>query len=196
MYQIGSEALLNAIRTYDETKGKLSTNCYTAIVNRLKHMDIYIDNISISPCSKAIEIKNYIIKNKDMSYDEMFRNCDIACSRSDFNNIATMLNQDSLDDVFPLTSETKGNSVVDNNANVEKDIEDEESKNELVSNIKKNISRYSDNTQKIYMTWLKSKEDDIDITYKVIGDMYGVSKQRVDQVIKMVNKKLQEKLNY
>ena len=45
MYQIGSEALLEALKTYDSSKGKMMTYVYNAVCNRLKHLDVFVDNV-------------------------------------------------------------------------------------------------------------------------------------------------------
>lgn len=71
MYQIGSEALIKSLQTYDESKGNISTYLYQSVYNALKHLDVAIDNMGGTHYNKAVMLKNYIMSNPDMSFGEL-----------------------------------------------------------------------------------------------------------------------------
>lgn len=72
MYQIGSEALLNAIKHYNKESGTTeSTYYYTSIYNALKHLGYYIDNMSTNRNGNIFKITRLIHDNPDMSANEL-----------------------------------------------------------------------------------------------------------------------------
>ena len=185
MYQIGSEALLEALKTYDSSKGKLTTYIYNAVSNRLKHLDVFVDNVDSSMVNKNVKIKNYILSNKDMTVKELYDNIDFKCSESEFINVYKNVYIVSFEE-----AEEEFKNMVDETTNVELELESKESEDLLLKQIHKAIKKCDITYQEIYMKWLNSKANGKTLTYKDIGEMYGTSKQRVEQIVKMLNKKV------
>ena len=76
MYQIGCEGLIHGIKHWNPNKGIAeSTYYYTVISNTLKHLDVYIDNFAKDKHSIELQVRQYIITNKEMSFDDVIKSC-------------------------------------------------------------------------------------------------------------------------
>jgi len=183
MKQIGSEALIKAIKTFDSTRdAELSTYVYRCVENSLKHLDVEIDGKY-----KNRMVKAYILKNKDVGLEELWKNVPAKCSRQDFNNIYLSLSMASTDE-----ESEKLNGLADTSISVENPIENKQNYEILLEKISKVLSRYSENNVAIYNVWLSRKMNNQTVSIQELADTFGVTKQWVSTLIKSTNKKIQK----
>lgn len=188
MMQIGSEALLNALDNYDSGKGNISTYLYNAIDNKLKSLDVEIDNVGSSKCSKSVAMRRYITSNKELDFDTLYKKCPFKCEKQEFLNVWKRSSACSLDEVLESDMVDKANSMIkDNGVNIENDFESKESYEVLIDKINYILKDYNPRHKEIYLSWLQGKVDGKNITYQVLADRFGISKERVRQILSRMN---------
>ena len=189
---IGMEELWNCTERWKEEKGKFSTYAWRCVDGKVK---LYLGSLRSNSVSynSGVNRVNYIIyNNPNKSADELYEivSSQYSITRKTFDNYYKLLSNTFL--------------PIDNEAIVrvpyEVDMEENLIKQDLIDSLMKQVNivcrNTSEQTKSIYTDWTKlicSGNDKGCLSF--LAKKYGISRQRVNQIINDINKKIRERIN-
>lgn len=186
LYQVGAIELLRAIDNYDESKGKFSTYAINCIKHRVISESDTLRELMGDNDNLPYKIAKWIVKNslENTNKDELYSLCkkeygNKYVTKERFNYIYEMVQSrynNKSEAILQTAIEDKGIYSVEDGMMFDR----------LMSIIKNTIK--DEKHKDLYLEWLMSKVKDIPLPMKDLGDKYGISRQRVSEIIKRMNK--------
>ena len=189
---VGMEELWNCTERWKEEKGKFSTYAWRCVDGKVK---LYLGSLRSNSFSynSGVNRVNYIIyNNPNKSADELYEivSSQYSITRKTFDNYYKLLSNTFL----PIDNE----SIV--KVPYEVDMEENLIKQDLIDSLMKQVNIIcrgtSEQTRSIYIDWTKlicSGDDKGCLSF--LAKKYGISRQRVNQIINDINKKIRERMN-
>lgn len=199
LFQDGAIGLCKAIDRYDSNKGKFGTYAYSVIYKEIL-TSIRERSGIFKYSNEGYSIVNYILRfNKQMSSKEIYDNyknetnslIDYATFSVIYQNI-----QGGISTNTPISNSKDGdigsiNDLISDDKNIENDCISNMQYNYIMEIVKDVCKDYSERDRYIYMKWLKSEVDNENVTFESLGKECNISKQRVNDIVKKINRRLQ-----
>jgi RNA polymerase sigma factor (sigma-70 family) len=174
LQQIALMELWECTGRYSKDKGSFSGYCYSCIENKVKQSFMEY-RYGIRKGKVSFMVISYIIKNKDLGEQEIY----------DRLKKETLLKIDR--ESFRYLYEQANNGMSDfgeneNNIESEENIEDRVEQKEIAGKVIEILDRRGRNG-KIAKEWLMGIAEDREVKLVDVGKKYGVSKERVRQIV-------------
>lgn len=205
MVQSGIVGLLTAKKKYDPQKGNFVSYAYGYILGYINNFINY-ENKGNKRNNQTLRIRSYIKRKYeelceyyteteiyDIIYKEICKALQINLNKSEYANIWTNIYKSNVSKDSFLQNDDEENSfdIIDTACNIEDEIEQKY----IFDWIKNAVSKYpSKDMREVYLIYINSIENNEEITFEEMGEMFGKTKQWAKFSIKKINSKLQDKI--
>lgn len=198
LYQVGAVALWKVILNFDKEKGKFSTYAISTIRYLIKSSILNRNNMYNSNGGYVYKLICIIIKNKELkdineiykiAKEELNKNLSYETFNAIYYDVVSKTN---IEDLTYNSKEDNENGVLnlDSGFNLEQTVEENEMLEYYLNIVHKISNKCSCSSTSIYIDWLSKIWYGTHVTYDMLGDKYGISKERVRQIISNMNRKM------
>lgn len=194
--QIALMELWECTDRYDKEKGAFTTYATSCITAKVKQGLIEINGGTRRTTSMAFYTMMYIMQNRDKDSEQLILELEkFEWYKLDRQSFFAIYNNcinapKSLEGMISEEEGGIGFDIEDKSKDTERDIGDKIYVLQCLNNIDMSLKEVSSNrNRELYMKWLNGMVYDEKVTLEELGEFYGITRERVRQIIESMNSK-------